>query len=159
MMSPDGRLAAWMSLVEPYSVKLLDLETGDVRTFGDALPPPAADPGPEPFHAGFPVFSPDGSRIALGRYWDQRNGTVNHQVWVASSVGDGSDAIAVGPVHRSAAAHNPFGYTFSPDGKHLLIQMNDVAETWLADPSVGTAEQLPWGRTIIDAPDWQRVAQ
>jgi hypothetical protein len=159
MMSPDGTLVAYMDLEPPtFSVQLIDLASGSERTFGDALPPPAANPGLGVISAGFPVFSPDGSLIAFGRYWDEHDGTVNHRVWIASTLGDGADAIPVGPVHRSRSGHNPFGYTFSPDGKQLIIQMNEVAETWIADPADGTSEQLPWGRMMADPPDWQRLS-
>jgi hypothetical protein len=93
-----------------------------------------------------------------GRYWNEHDGRINHQVWVASLAGDGSDAVAVGPLHRSRGGHNPFSYAFAPDGTSVIIQMNEVPETWQANPAGGQPLKLQWGRTVGDWIDWQRLA-
>lgn len=136
-------------------IRSLDLSTGDDTLFGAALPPPAADIGVGPLHLGGPRFSPDGSRIVFGRYWDERDGRINHQVWTASLASDGADAVPVGEVHRSRSGHGPFDYTFSPDGESILVQFNEVPVTWLASSAGGATETIQWG-AITNVPDWQR---
>jgi Tol biopolymer transport system component len=136
-------------------MRSIDLRTGVDTEFGLAMPPPAADVGVGPLHAGFPRFSPDGSRIVFGRYWDERDGGINHQVWTASLASDGADAVPIGDVHRSRSGHSPFDYTFSPDGESILVQFNEVPLTWLASSAGGPTETFEWG-AITDVPDWQR---
>ena len=85
------------------------------------------------------------------------DGTLYHQVFVATLASDGADAVPVGTLHRSAGGNNPFAYGFSSDGGKVLIWHNDVEETWLADPAGGAPEPLDWG-PILDSPTWQRLA-
>lgn len=136
-------------------IRSVDLDTGVDTEFGLAMPPPAADVGVGPLHAGFPRFSPDGSRIVFGRYWDEHDGLINHQVWTASVASDGADAAPIGDVHRSQSGHGPFDYTFSPDGASVLVQFNDQQVTWLGSALGGAPETLDWG-SVTDQPDWQR---
>ena len=98
---------------------------------------------------------PTGSRIVFGRYWDEHDGEINHQVWTASVASNGADAVPVGDVHRSRSGHGPFDYTFSPDGESILVQFNEVPVTWLASSAGGPTETIQWG-AITDVPDWQR---
>jgi hypothetical protein len=136
-------------------MRSVDLRTGTDTEFGLAMPPPAADVGVGPLHAGFPKFSPDGSRIVFGRYWDERDRQINHQVWTASLASDGADAVPVGEVHRSRSGHGPFDYTFSPDGTSILVQFNDVQQTWLGSADGASVETIDWG-AVTEQPDWQR---
>jgi hypothetical protein len=136
-------------------MRSIDLRTGTDTEFGLAMPPPAAEVGVGPLHAGFPRFSPDGSQIVFGRYWDEHDGQINHQVWTATIASDGADAVPVGEVHRSRSGHAPFDYTFSPDRTSILIQFNEVERTWLARSDGGATEPIDWG-AITDVPDWQR---
>lgn len=137
----------------------MDLESGEARYWGGSLPEFTDSRSPE--HWGFPVFSPDGTRIAFGRYWDEAwdnpIATINGQVFVASVAGDGDDAVAVSELHRGWAGEAPFGYSFAPDGRHVIIQLSDVEETWLADPDGGAPQRLEWG-AVMDPPNWQRLA-
>ena len=136
-------------------MRSVDLRTGTDTEFGLAMPPPAADVGVGALHAGFPKFSPDGSRIVFGRYWDERDGQINHQVWTATVGSDGADAVPVGEVHRSTSGQGPFDYTFSPDGRSVLVQLLDVHQTWFGSADGGPTETIDWG-AVTEQPDWQR---
>jgi hypothetical protein len=154
-LSPDGGRLAYTEGGAQVRIRILDLESGDAPYWGEALP--ALSDGDTVEHWGFPVISPDGTRFAFGRYWDEADGTINHQVFVASVGSDGADAVAVSQLHRSVSGHDPFGYSFAPDGRHVIIQLNDVEETWLADLQGGAPRLLGWG-AVMDPPNWQRVA-
>ena len=154
-LSPTGDRLLYTSFPDRVQIRSIDLRTGIDLEFGLAMPPPAADAGVGPLHAGFPRFSPDGSRIVFGRYWDEHDGLINHQVWTASVASDGADAAPIGEVHRSRSGHGPFDYTFSPDGTSVLVQFNDQQVTWLGSALGGAPETLDWG-SVTDQPDWQR---
>jgi hypothetical protein len=156
-MSPTADRVLYMSrpVGGDVQIRSLDLRTEEVTLFGAAMPPPAADIGVGPLHAGGPRFSPDGSRVVFGRYWDERDGEINHQVWTASLASDGADAVPVGEIHRSRSGRGPFDYLFSPDGASILVQFNEVPVTWLASSAGGATETVEWG-AITDVPDWQR---
>ena len=104
-------------------------------------------------------YSPDGKQIVFGRYWDERGGEINHQLWVTSADGDGADAIPVGPVHRSRSGHDPFWYAYAPDGKNVLMLGNESEEAWLVpvDRSDPGRLDVDWG-LVDDPPEWQRLA-
>jgi Tol biopolymer transport system component len=158
-LSPDGGRLAFTEGGDQVRIRILDLESGEAPYWGGSLPEFTDSRSPE--HWGFPVFSPDGTRIAFGRYWDEAfNGaiaTINHQVFVGSVAGNGADAVPVSELHRSRSGHAPFGYSFSPDGTQVIIQLNDVEETWLADSAGGAPQRLAWG-AVMDPPNWQRLA-
>jgi Tol biopolymer transport system component len=146
---PDGRV----------DLRMLDLDTRADTLWGGALPDPEVEgvtfTGPQ--HWGGAVLSPDGKTVAFGRYWGESDGMINHQVFVATLASDGADALPIGKLHRSQSGQGPFDYGFSPDGKHLIVQYFDQQVTWLADPSDGTYDVLPWGN-VTDPPSWQRIA-
>ncbi|HEX6474335.1 MAG TPA: hypothetical protein VF114_04510, partial [Candidatus Limnocylindria bacterium] len=56
----------------------------------------------------------------------------------------------------------PFRYSFSPDGRRLIVWFNQnetegvAEETWMADPTDGSYQKVQWG-TVIAPPVWQRV--
>jgi dipeptidyl aminopeptidase/acylaminoacyl peptidase len=156
-LAPDGKRLAYTRGGSSVQVHFLDLDAGLDRTFGGALPVLRNEHGTERAHEGYPVFSADGERILFGRYWDGDDVNINHQLFVASTDGDGADAVSVGPLHRSKGGHNPFDYIFSPDGSQVVIWFNDVSETWLVDADGGPGELVSWGR-LGDPPDWQRLA-
>ena len=76
---------------------------------------------------------------------------------MGSVAGDGSDVVPVSELHRSRSGHVPFGYSFSPDGTQVIIQLSDVEETWLADAAGGAPKRLAWG-AVTNPPNWQRLA-
>lgn len=156
-LSPDGSTLAYTSGGDRLQAHMIDLETGEDKLWGASLPHFTVQTA-SPEHWGHAVFSPDGTRIAFGRYWNESTGTINHQVFVATVASDGADAVALGDQHRSQAGRSPFEYDFSPDGTKVIIWFNDVQEVWLADPVEGEAEQLSWGN-LNDPPNWQRRGQ
>lgn len=151
-LSPDGGTMAYT--VYPGSVavhiRLLDLASGEDRPFGAGLPPLESA---TPLNEGFPTFSPDGTMLAFGRYWDETSDAINHQIWVASVANDGADGFAAGPLQRSEPGHNPYLTIFSPDGDSLLVWA-DTARAWLTDLDDRTPKALPVAPN--DLPSWQR---
>ena len=64
-----------------------------------------------------------------------------------------------GPLHRSRGGHDPFWYTYAPDGKNVLILGNESEEAWLAPVDRSDPQRLEadWG-LLDDPPEWQRLA-
>ena len=157
-VTPDGRTALFstydQSVIRMY---VLDLATNQVRPYGGALPEPSGGLGAGTQSIGQAIVSPDGTHIVFGRYWDEHDSTINHQVTVASIASDGADAVPIGDVMRLPSGHKPFEFAFSPDGKRLLVWFEAGGRAWLGDPTTGTGNDLPWG-TLSDPPDWQRTA-
>jgi Tol biopolymer transport system component len=153
-LSPDGGTMAYTTYPgqEAVQIRLLELATGTDRRFGAALPPLDSA---TPLNEGFPTFSPDGTRLAFGRYWDETSDAINHQIWVASIASDGADGFAASPLQRSEPGHNPYLATFSPDGKSLLVWA-DVERAWLTNLDDRTPQSLPLAPN--DLPTWQRGA-
>ncbi|MDQ2690004.1 MAG: hypothetical protein M3Y29_06995, partial [Chloroflexota bacterium] len=109
-------------------------------------------------YSGHASLSPDGMSVVFGRYWNQgTDGMINHQLWLAPIEGDGADAIPIGPVHRSLGGHNPFYQTFAPDGSAIIVHTTDDQQTYIADPTDGSVEEVEWG-VVHDPPSWQRRA-
>ena len=161
-LSPDGRwaavtiftgLAAW-----PLIVQLIDLDSGDHHRFGAELPqlPPPTDPFATAVSEGFPTWSPDARRITFGRYFDEHDAHVNHQLWVASIDLDGADAVPLGGVYRGESGNDPFAYAFSPDGTKVLVLVGDVGQMLVGPAGGGQTTPMPWSAN--DLPTWQRVA-
>jgi hypothetical protein len=136
---------------------VLDLDAGTAtRRMFDQLPAPADEPGVGPVHDGGGVYSPDGTSVVFGRYWDEHDGTINNQLWMASAEGDGEDSVPITPVTRSQAGVDPFGQAFSPDATKILIRIDPSREAFVLDPETGASEDLEWSE---DTPAWQRVAR
>jgi Tol biopolymer transport system component len=154
-MAPDGEQLAYTQGIVGVSTHLLDIDDGEVRRFGTSLPP-LENPGVGPQHQGSPLFSPDGSKLLFGRYWDEHDGTINHQLFLASADSDGADAFAVSPLVRSASGENPFGHVFAPDGTQILVVNWASEEVFVTPVGGGPTENLPWD--VNDPPDWQRAA-
>jgi Tol biopolymer transport system component len=155
-ITPDGSTAVYTLGGSTVRMVVLDLETGDQRLFGAELPAP--DDYDEGFqHVGDPVLLPGGETVVFGRYWNEGNSRLNHQLWSASLEGDGADAVPIGVIHSSQSGHNPFWHAVAPDGESVLVVENDTLRAWLADPTDGTvtAVDLP---ELGDPPSWQRVA-
>lgn len=157
-LSPDGRhLAATGWIDNALSQKEVDLDKRTVSRMFDSLPPPAADAGSGPVHSGHAVYSPDGSVVIFGRYWDEHDNTINHQLWIASTAGDGDDARPITPVTRSQSGVGPFGALYAPDATRVMIQVYPSKSTYLLDPHAGTTE--PVDLESNDLPGWQRLAR
>ena len=155
-ITPDGSRMVFTEGGDIVEVGVLDLGTGDQRIFGAELPaPPEYSGGLQ--HHGHPSISPDGTTILFGRYWNELGGTINHQLYTASIDGDGADAVALGPVHRSQSGHNPFWQAYSPDGEVIIVVENDTFLAWTVHPDGTARDELDW-RELGDPPTWQRVA-
>ena len=155
-ITPDGGLMLYSTGGDLVDIHVLDLRTGEERPFGASLPEPEDFDGNLQHH-GSPSILPDGKTIVFGRYWNEHDDTINHQMWAASIAGDGADAVAIGPVHRSQSGHNPFWQAVAPDGTKVLVFENDTNEAWLADPTGGPLESVDLPQ-LGDPPSWQRVA-
>jgi Tol biopolymer transport system component len=155
-LTPDGGSLVYMSNDRPYSLRIVDLGSGAERPFGSALPVPAGGPGEGPMHAGGAQVSADGSTVVFARYWDEHDGEINYQIWVASLLGDGSDAIPISPLVRTAAGGSTFIVTIAPDGSRIVVHREDTSETWISDFDGSNRETVDWG-DIWDF-SWQRVA-
>ena len=155
-ITPDGSQMLFVDGGDPIDIGILNLETGEQRPFGAALPELADSDGGLEHHGGVTILA-DGETIVFGRYWNQAAGRINHQLYVGSIASDGADAVAIGPVHRSRAAHNPFWQAVSPDGESIVVVENDTHEVWTVRPDGTGREQLDWGE-LNDPPTWQRLA-
>ena len=156
-LTPDGSRVAFTGwLGDVVTLQVLDIDAGKVHRMFTALPPPAADRGVGPEHNGDAVFSPDGSTVVFGRYWDEHDSTINHQLWMASADGDGRDAVAIAPLTRSQSGTNPFGQAFSPDATRIVIRIDPSRTAFVLDPRTGASEPLEWSE---DTPGWQRIAR
>lgn len=153
-ISPDGQTLLYTSMEAVFTIRQLDLDTREDTQWGAALPAIAGNPSP-PVHAGYPVFSADGSKVLFGRYWDERDNQINHQVFMATYASDGADAVALSDRLRAQAGHDPFDYGFSPDGTRVIIRYLDTDKTLLVDPVTRESEALSWG-VVTDYPSWQR---
>jgi hypothetical protein len=74
----------------------------------------------------------------FGRYWDEHDGQINHQLFAATLASDGADVVAVGPLHRSESGNNPYIASFSPDGTTILIRPTTGGSLLAAPASGGT---------------------
>jgi Tol biopolymer transport system component len=154
-LTPDGSRLIYTDGT-PVHASVLDLDTGEITAFGPALPAPEDwDGGPQ--YSGFGSILPDGETMVFGRYWNDDGSRINHQLWTASVFGDGSDAVPLGPVHRSQSGHNPYWQAVAPDGESILVVENDTGDAWLVDPAGISRESVDLGE-MHDPPTWQRRA-
>jgi Tol biopolymer transport system component len=151
-MRPDGRQLIYMSMELPFSIRILDLDTGLDRRFGERLPGLSGGLS----HAGNQYLSADGTKLVFGRYWDEQEGTINHQMWVASLDGDGSDAKPIGEVFRLPSGNDPFVIALAPDGSTVLVHRADTDESWTTDFSGAGLQPASFGNVF--ELNWQRKA-
>ena len=151
-LAPDGRVLTFMNMAWPFSIGVLDLESGALERFGKNLPPLS----PGEVHAGGVRLSADGLKLVFGRYWDERDGSINHQIWVASLAGDGADGVAITPVLRTPSGADPFLVMTAPDDSQILLHHLGTTDTWITDFSGSNTRVVDWGS--IEESDWQRVA-
>jgi hypothetical protein len=153
-LTPDGKSLVYMHMELPFGIRVLDLESGDVRVFGRSLPPL----GPGTVHAGGVQVSADGKTLVFGRYWDEdfEAGVINHQIWAASLENDGADGVAVSPPSRSQAGVDPNLVLTSPDSGQIVVHRLETTDTWITDFPGGEMRMVDWGSFFET--DWQRLA-
>ena len=134
--SPDGKLLAFTRVETPHSgdndqatVRILDVATGAIRALT----------GKSHFE-GFPVFSPDGTKLS---YWCPRDRDPNNvnDIHVTSAASGGEGTNLTKPIDRCLYAS-----VWMPDGKALLVGGNDGTRIslWLA-PLDAPAKRLELG--------------
>ncbi len=134
--SPDGKSLAFVRVETPHSgdndratVRILDVATGEIR----------AITGKARFE-GFPVFSPDGTKIS---YWCPRDRDPNNvnDIHVTSTATGGEGVNLTKAIDRCLYAS-----VWTPDGKALLVGGNDGTRVslWLA-PLEGPPRRLELG--------------
>ena len=137
-LSPDGRLVAWTDY--RASIVVRGLPGGD-RTF---------DHGGTTV-LGYLVFSPDGGRLAFGRYVSGSGGEL-----AVLDLADGSV--------RGLVGGEPTAIAWAPDGTRLAVSRSEAAETILETVDVASGAVAPmartsgWVRWLRWSPDGSRVA-
>jgi dipeptidyl aminopeptidase/acylaminoacyl peptidase len=146
--SPDGKTIAYNSVeareapVNRFRAHVMNRDgTGD-----RAIPAPLD----ELYSQAWPIFSPDGTWIAMESWVTQPDNTAVNQIAIAPADGSAT-ARWIGPQKAGQAIVK----AWSPDGTRLLLCFCDVGEVYAADPVAGTWELLPGA---ADLPAWQRVA-
>jgi dipeptidyl aminopeptidase/acylaminoacyl peptidase len=146
--SPDGKSIAFVMVETPHSgdndrstLQILNISTGEFHSLTGRAK-----------HEGYPVFSPDGSRIA---YWFPRDGqskNVNEIFVVPSSGGEGKNV-------TRAIDRNMQRAIWTADGKSLLVGANDgtTVSLWI-QPLDGAARRVPLGKACPSSAFWVDVA-
>ena len=146
--SPDGKFIAFVKVVNPHSgdsdqstLQILDVASGSFRAVTGRNR-----------HEGYPVYSPDGSKLA---YWYPRDGQTKFgdEIFVApSSGGEGADV-------TRAIDRNLQRAIWMPDGKSLLVGGNDGTTTGLwIQPLEGPARRVPLGKIVPASAFWVDAA-
>lgn len=139
--SPDGR---WITFTQQKSSSYRDVDSRGIYALdvaGGRIRPIA---GPTP-SGGYPMFSPDGSRIAYLSLRDTAGASIK-ELFVAPAQGGGGANLSRSldrQIHRA---------TWLPDGRGLLIGGNDSLRTalWI-QPLTGPAQRLNLGDI---SPSW-----
>ncbi|HEV2690464.1 MAG TPA: DPP IV N-terminal domain-containing protein, partial [Bryobacteraceae bacterium] len=146
--SPNGRSIAFVKVETPHSgdsdrstLQILDIASGNFHGVTGRTK-----------HEGYPVFSPDGSRIA---YWfprDGQNKNVN-EIFVAPASGGEGVNVTRGIDRNIQRA------IWSVDGKSLLVGANDgtTVGLWI-QPLDGAARRVPLGKICPSSAFWVDVA-
>ncbi|HET7458637.1 MAG TPA: S9 family peptidase [Gemmatimonadaceae bacterium] len=155
--SPDGRLLAFTRVPTPHSgdfdssaVSVLDVAACTASS-AQCAPRPVTGAG---LYEGFPVFSPDGGRLA---YWYPRGGEQGSvtEIHVAPVAGGAGRSVTRGIDRNMARA------LWMPDGKTLLVGANDGTRVslWL-QPVDGAAapRKLDLGALSPSSSFWVDVA-
>lgn len=137
--SPDGKSIAIVRVETPSSgdsdrstLQILDVATGSMHTVTKRMK-----------NEGFPVWSPDGSKLA---YWFPRDGEgkFGAEVFVtAASGGEGTDV-------TRAIDRNIQRTIWLPDGKSLLVGANDATSVglWVQPADGGPARRIALGKSV-----------
>jgi dipeptidyl aminopeptidase/acylaminoacyl peptidase len=147
--SPDGRSIAFVQVETPHSgdgdrstLQILDVESGEIHGLTGRTK-----------HEGYPIFSPDGTRIA---YWFPRDGetkNVNEAYWVPAAGGEGTNA-------TKGIDRNIQRAIWTPDGKSLLVGANEgtTVGLWIQPLDGGAARRVPLGKACPNSTFWVDVA-
>ncbi len=145
-VSPDGRLlvySVWDQAVRHGVMRVLDLQSGEDRTIGDA---------PEVLYYSGPIIAPDGSRVLTEQVMSVDGVDVPRLAVVDVETGAVTLADLLTPHGAS--------YEWSPDGTRILASARDSEKRpqphVLIDPTTGSVTPAPWDATSY--PAWQRVA-
>ena len=103
------------------------------------------------------AWSPDGTRIAFGRWFMYPDGSVDPRPVIVVNLTTGAD------LEMSNREVNGYGGWFwSPDGKSILEMPNDQSEhagqVLVVDATTGELRTLGWTGDFSQAPSWQRTA-
>jgi dipeptidyl aminopeptidase/acylaminoacyl peptidase len=112
----------------------------------EAITPEAAQGPVDPTKWENPVWSPDGSLIAVERY-----ATEGNQLAILPAAG--GVPVLVGPAFPTGSGGAAI--RFSPDGTSLLATYHVNQKTWLLPVSGGDGKHVPW---VAGDVDWQRLA-
>jgi dipeptidyl aminopeptidase/acylaminoacyl peptidase len=123
-------------------MQILDVEKGDFHAVTTRTK-----------HEGYPLFSPDGSRIA---YWFPRDGqtkNVNEIYWVPAAGGEGTNA-------TRTIDRNIQRAIWAPDGKSLLVGANDgtTVGLWMQPLDGAAARRISLGKICPNSAFWVDVA-
>ncbi len=146
--SPDGKSIAFVKVFGPYSgdgdqsaVQILDVASGAIHAVTGRSR-----------HEGYPVFSPDGLKLA---YWSPRDGetrNVNEIHLVSAKGGDGASL-------TRGLDRNIVRAIWMPDGQSLLVGGNDGTTTGLwIQPVDGAARRIPLGKVVAAGAFWVDVS-
>jgi dipeptidyl aminopeptidase/acylaminoacyl peptidase len=142
--SPDGKSIAFVKVETPHpgdadysSLQILDVASGSFHPVTGRTK-----------NEGYPVFSPDGSRIA---YWFPRDGQTKNvnEIYSVSSSG-GESANLTRNIDRNIQRA-----IWMTDGKSLLVGANDgtTVGLWI-QPLTGSAHRVPLGKICPNSSFW-----
>jgi hypothetical protein len=145
--SPDGSqiaYQAWSNELEQMRVWIMNADGTGARQ----LPH-----DPQAWFEGWPVWSPDGTRLAIQRMFGSRGDPEgpNGRPFAVIAADGRSQAVATGPPLSGLGRRAEW----SPDGTLLLAKTDDSPQL-LLDPGGGPWKSPPW--ESVSYPAWQRVA-
>lgn len=151
LVTPDGRHIVYEHNDPVMTIRILDIETGEDRLFGENLPP--VEGGDTDY--GAMQLSADGEQLIFGRWWGWDGDQLYHQMWTASLDGNGSDAAPIGEPFLTGPGL-PFSYTSSPDGTQIVVHRTGTTQTWSTNLEGANLQNLDLGD--FEWIDWQRLA-
>jgi dipeptidyl aminopeptidase/acylaminoacyl peptidase len=146
--SPDGKFIAFVKVADAYSG---DADRSSIQVLDVASKTARAITGKDR-NEGYPLFSPDGSKLA---YWHPREGmTRNVEEVYLVRVSGGEGASVTRKLDRNISRT-----IWMPDGKSLLVGANDGTGTGLwIQPVDGTARRIPTGKVSVSGAFWMDIS-